>query len=235
MQLKTKLILLGMCLGGLVKADTIVLETSRAALGANDSVLWNQLGSDGSTINSSFSATSTGSVSVGGSFTAGTGELVMAGGPNWSPVTGAFNNNDFLVWAFTGNNGAGPLTLTFPSNFGAGMAIEDDCCGQFTAKVELFHGTTSLGFVTETSNSNGDAIYIGALDTTGPNVTKAVVSLTSVAVNGNNYSNNTGDFAIDKLDLVNVVQTGTPEPGTFGLLGSALIGFWALSRKAMRG
>ena len=235
----TKVILLGACLtSALARADVIMLETSSAALGANDSVSWGQLGADGAAIANPFSATSAASNAIGGSFATGSATgLVAEVGSSWGPASGAFANNDFLDWSFNNgtSNGIGPVTFTFPSGFGAGAAIQPDSPGQFTARIDLFNGGTLLGFVTETSDLAGDALYIGGLDTTGANVTKAVFSLTAVGSNPNNETNNLGDFAVDTLSLVNPVVTGIPEPGTFFLLGGALMGLhWRLRRRATR-
>jgi hypothetical protein len=46
----------------------------------------------------------------------------------------------------------------------------------------VFDGAILLGTVTESSDSNGDPIYIGAFDSTGTNITSAVLSLTDAAL-----------------------------------------------------
>jgi len=230
----SKLLLLGAVAGGLASADTIVLATTPTALGVDDTVLWDQLGSDGATISHSFSVLSGGAISVSGVFSMTTGEVAVVGpATTWGPASGAFNDNDALVWAFDGgaSNGSGPITFTFGTNVrGVGAAIQPDCCGTFTAQIQLYNGSTLLGSVTESSNANGDALYIGALDQTGPAVNKAVFSLTAVLNNSNNESNYTGDFAIDTLGLVSPA-TATPEPATFSLVVLSLAGLaWRPTR-----
>jgi hypothetical protein len=217
--------------------DTINLVTSPGALGANDSVLWSQLGADGITIAHSFSTTSVGGKTVTGSYAGTTGLVSVAcpSGPqcSWGPATG-ITGGDTLNWAFdpagnAGNGaGTGPITLNVPLGFGVGAIIAADVIGQqFTAKVELFNGATSLGFVTENSDASGDPIFIGARDVTAANVTKAVFSLTSITGGGD-----LGDFALDTLYLNNQVTTsGTPEPASALLIGGALL---ALGRKLRR-
>jgi hypothetical protein len=137
-------------------------------------------------------------------------------------VTGAFSNGDSLIWSFDsdGNAGTGPDAFSIPLGFGAGAAIQSDAIGQFTAKLELFNGTTSLGFVTVQSDVDGDPVFIGAVDTVAE-VTKAVFSLTAAQTSPNNSTNNLGDFALDTLFLTNAPDTGAsvPEPGTTLLLG----------------
>lgn len=208
----------------------ITLATSPGALGSNDSVTWGQLGADQAIIPNPFTATSSSaSNTITGSF-GGTTGIVMTAGSSWTPVTGAFSNGDILIWSFdnNANAGTGPDTFDFPLGFGAGAAIQADAPGQFTAKVELFSGSTSLGFVTLTSDPAGDAIFIGAVDSVAE-VTKAVFSLTAAQPSLNNSGNNLGDFALDTLFLANARGVGptVPEPSSILLLGfgGAILGF----------
>jgi hypothetical protein len=231
----SKLLLLGAVAGGLASADTIVLATTPTALGVDDTVLWDQLGTDGAIVPNSFSVLSGGAISVNGVFSTTTGEVATAG-VSWSPVSGAFNANDSLVWAFddTASNGSGPIAFTFGKNVaGVGAAIQPDSPGTFTAQIQLYNGNTLLGSVTRSSNANGDALYIGALDQTAADVTRAVFSLTAVQNNPNNESNNIGDFAIDTLGLVNPAAA-TPEPATFSLVVLSLAGLAWRPKRAKR-
>lgn len=216
---------LAMCLYGVIAhADTIVQQSTSAF--ANDFVTWAQLGSDGATIPHAFSAVSNHGDLVTGDFSTTTGLVAVVGG-SWGPPSGPFVLNDTVIWAYDNspsvNNGTGPVTFVFPSGYGAGAAVQADSPGAFTAKLELFNGTTSLGFVTQQSDAAGDAVYIAALDSTGPSVTSATFSLLS-GTNTNKESNYLGDFAIDTLALRNQGQAVAPEPGTVLLLGSALLG-----------
>ncbi len=214
--------------------DTIVFENSSAALGANDSVVWSQLGSDGTVIPHAYSAISVGGKPISGTY-AGTTGLVAVACPavpscSWGPVVG-IAAGDYLDWSFDGSSGlgTGPDTFTVPTGFGVGAIISADVQAgtMYTARLELFNGNTSLGFVTQSSDANGDAFFLGALDTTGPNVNKAVFSLT--AING---GGDLGDFALDTLSLKNQVVTGIPEPATCFLMGAALLAFgWKLKRR----
>jgi hypothetical protein len=198
-------------MAGASYADIITPEISAAALVPSDTVLWGQLGSDNTIVPQSFTATSTGSRSIGGSFSTSSGHVVYAG-TSWTPVTGAFANGDALVWANNGNGGTGPITLTFPTMSGVGAAIQSDAPGQFTAKLQLFAGSTALTAVTLTSDSAGDAIFIGALNNT-KDVTSAVFSLTSAV-------SDTADLAIDTLDLRSA--PAVPEPASVLLLATGL-------------
>jgi hypothetical protein len=231
-----KVILLGTCLLSAAAYGTGVISVanSPAAMGANDSVTWGQLGADGAMIANTFSATSVNLDSITGAFSATTGMVVTVGGSTWGPASGAFANGDALIWSFDSgtNDGTGPLSISFPTGYGAGAAIQADAVGQFTAQIQLYSGLTSLGTETVTSDANGDAIFIGAIDTL-PEVTSAVFSLTAEG-HGNDNANNLGDFTIDTLSLRNF-GLATPEPGSIFLLGGALaIAGYRLRRRAAR-
>src|SRR5262249_6644371 len=71
--------------------------------------------------------------------------------------------------------------------------------GQFTASLQVFNGATGLGTFTVNSDANGDPVYIGALDSTGANITSAVFSITSCAAV-------CSDFAIDTVSMVEPVM-----------------------------
>jgi hypothetical protein len=224
---KTSGLIITACfLGSAAYAGTLTLVTS-AGLGANDTVTWGQLGPDSTALGSSFSATSANSKSIGGSFSASTGSVVDVGA-SWGPASGAFVNGDAVIWANDGTNGTGPIALTFPSVFGAGAAIQADQPGQFTAQIQLYAGATSLGTESLTSDSTGDAIFIGALDTANE-VTKAVFSLTAVTA-GDSYGNALGDFAVDTLNLKES-GASTPEPGSVLMLVGGLAGLSLLRRR----
>jgi hypothetical protein len=243
MHLTIKLRLLGVAvLATACYGDTINIVTSAAAFtaaspGTNDSILWSQFGSDGTTIVHSFSGNTVGANPFTGSY-AGTTGLVSVACPHapqcsWGPVTN-IPAGDTLNWAFdpNGNNGngvgTGAITLNIPTGYGAGALFSADEQGAvFTAKVDLFNGGTELGFVTISSDANGDGIFLGALDATGANVTKAVFSLTATVRGGD-----LGDFAIDTVLLKNpTVTTGSPEPASLLLAGGALLALSLLKRR----
>jgi len=246
MQLTTKLRLLGgvavmatACYGDVINPVATAVAFQLSVPGTNDSILWSQFGSDGATIAHSFSGTTVSANSFTGSY-GGTTGLVSVACPHapqcsWGPVTN-IPGGDTLNWAFdpnaNGGNGAGtgPITLNFPTGYGAGALVSADEQGSiFTAHLELFNGLTDLGGVSVSSDANGDGIFIGALDATGANVTKAVFSLTATARGGD-----LGDFAIDTVLLKNpTVTTGSPEPASLFLAGGALLALgWKLKRRA---
>ena len=183
-------------LAGTAWADTLTLVTSPSAQGANDSLNWSQHGTDGKVLAASFS----GKTALGSTVTIGLAgansviSVVCAATPcSWTGL--GFTAGHSLLWTSDAlNGGNGPVTLTFPKGVsGLGALIQADLPGVFTAKIQVFNGTTSLGSVTLAS-STGNATYIGVLDQTGPNITSAVISLTTCATT-------CPDFAIDTVAI----------------------------------
>jgi hypothetical protein len=123
---------------------------------------------------------------------------------SWGNAT-VFNADDSLIWTSdTGNSGNGPVTLGFGSNVqGAGALIQADGPAQFTAQIQPFDGTTSLGGpFSVMSDANGDATFIGAMDTSAT-INKVVFSIT-------NCLGDCTDFAIDTVSLNVPAAAGTP-------------------------
>jgi Cep192 domain 4 len=191
------------------RADSVSGVTSLSALTANDSIDWLQLGADATTLTATPSFTSThgltGSVTLGGP-----NSLVAVVCPeplcSWNVAgTSGFAAGDSLIWtADTGNSGNGPLTLNFTSKnvAGAGAFIQADGPAQFTANIQAFDGVASLGSFPVVSDVNGDATFIGVLDSTAANITSVEFSITSC-------EGDCSDFAIDTVWL-NVPGGGTP-------------------------
>ena len=199
-------------------SDALIVVTSQAAQGPNDSVNWSQLGADGTTLGSGFNATSGKSVAVTGNL-AGPNSLasVVCAASSCSWTGTGFTAGDTLVWTSdAGNGGNGPLTLSFSRSVsGAGALIQADGPGQFTATIQAFNGTTSLGSFTVASNPNGDALYLGILDQTGPNITSVTFSLTSCM-------GVCTDFAVDTLNL-NVPSATFPLSVTLAGMGGGIV------------
>ena len=192
-----------------VLADSLTLVTSKTTQAGNDSINWSQLGADATSLTASFPATSTEGLSVTCGL-AGSGSLTSVVCPetpcSWAGVSSGMSPGDELIWtADTGNSGNGPLTLTFSSNIGGGGAfVQADGPGQFTVELQAYNGTTSLGSVSESSDTSGDPIYIGLKDTTGININELVFSITSVS------QGDPTDFAVDLVELNNTGPTPTP-------------------------
>ncbi len=78
---------------------------------------------------------------------------------------------------------------------GAGAFIQADDPLQFTAHIQAFNGSTSVGTATATSDPDGRALYVGVLDRSGTNISSIVLSLASTSVGV------TTDFVSDTLYL----------------------------------
>jgi hypothetical protein len=189
------------------RADSMLPVTTLAAQNANDFVQWSQLGADATVLGASFAATSVNGISITVTL-AGPNSLLAIECPatlcSWNGV--GFNAGDSLVWTSDlGNSGNGPLTLDVGTSVsGVGAFIQADGPSQFTAQVQVFHGGTSLGTFPVTSNTNGDAAYVGVIDQTGANISSAVFSVTSC-------EGACTDFAIDTVNL-KTSATATPTP-----------------------
>src|ERR1700719_1511497 len=118
------------------RADTMLSVKSVSAQSPNDSVNWSQLGSDATSLGSSFNVTSGGGLSVAASLS-GPGSLLSVACPaspcSWSGT--GFNADDSLIWTSgAGKSGNGPLTLNIGGSVsGIGALIEADGPSQFTA------------------------------------------------------------------------------------------------------
>jgi hypothetical protein len=184
----------------------LTLITNRAALGANMSVDWSTLGAPLLTnISSPFTL---GSVTV--SMPSGTFQKLDQGtGSNdWN---GNFSPGDHLLWT---NYYPGPMGIAFSTPaYGVGANVQENVFGYFTAKLEVFSGTTSLGFLSLAGNSNagndGSAIFLGVFSS---------VPFTSLK-----YSITTptgGNFVINQLG---VRTTPVPIPPSALLFGTGLL------------
>jgi hypothetical protein len=188
--------------------SALVQVNSLGALGENDSVSWAQLGVDATPLTATLNATSTGGIGVIGTLaTAGslTSMVCPATPCSWgTPGSGGFNAGDTVVWTSdTANGGNGPIKLTFSQSVrGAGALIQADGPAQFTAQIQAFNGTTQLNSFTETSDTNGDAVFLGALSDVAEvtAVTYSITACTGVCT----------DFALDTVYINDTPPSPTP-------------------------
>ena len=228
----TKIVMLGMLACSMSLYGSVTLQTSAAGLGANDSATFDALGPDGTTVANSFNLTTAANKNVAGTLTGNQGMLAVVGG-SWSGASGDFTGNESLLWAYDNtagvNAGSGPVSFSFPSVFGGGAAIQADDPGAFTASISVYDGGSLLASFTESSDANGDAIFIGALSTSA-DITRMVFDLTASS------AGDIHDFAIGTLSFQNAPSTGAPEPGVGFLAGilASLMLCWRFGGKAQR-
>jgi hypothetical protein len=167
---------------GVGRADTLKQVTSAASQGSNDSLSWTQKGADGTILPASFTANTAAANAVTVSLGAANSvvSVVCSASPcSWTGT--GFTAGHSLLWTSdAGNGGSGPVTLIFTKSVAAvGALIQADLPGAFTAQIQLFNGATALGSFTVASDTAGDPVYLGAIDQTAANITKATFSLTA--------------------------------------------------------
>nr|MBA3915055.1 hypothetical protein [Terriglobales bacterium] len=185
--------------GAALAADNVVLVTSQASQGSNDSASWSSAGKDGSVLGASFSLTSTNKMAITASLQGAnsvTSVVCPASSCSWTTSANGIKAGDTLLWTSdAGAGGNGPLTLNFATSVsGVGASLQADAPGPFTASLQVFNGATSLGSFTVKSDASGNPVYIGALDKTASKITSAVFSVTGCAAV-------CSDFAIDTLSM----------------------------------
>jgi hypothetical protein len=188
---------------------SVILVTLPAALGANDSIDWSQLGPSFTFLTSPQSVVSGGGLNASVSSSGGQFERRDQNngwGGNFAPGTP-------LLW----DREVGPeILVTFATPIsGAGAQIQADFFGPFTAQIIVNGG--ALGTFTENGTSNGNsdnsAIFIGALS--------SIADITTIQFDLTSASSEPNDFAIGPVAL-NTTGAAVPEPSSLVLLVTVL-------------
>jgi len=217
-------------LASFASADTFALLGSRAAQAPTDVFDWGQLGPEFTFNNSPsivFSAAGTNVALVGNND--GSQFISVTSGSGWN---GNFDYGENLIW--TGNSnfgfgGLGPFAMIFASPVASiGFGIQSDFYGQFTAAVDVYDSNLNYmgtGFWNGNSffSLAGDNLFVGFVDKTAPNIGAIVISTYA----GGSPADN--DFAIDAVSI----GYTTPEPSSFILLGSGLLGMAGVVRRKL--
>jgi hypothetical protein len=187
--------------------------TSRATLGASDTVDWLQVGVDGEGANSPFSATSTQGLPLTVSDGAGHNFFRYDEGIDWEGRFGGnFTIGDHLLY----NNAWGFISVSSSMPLAAiGTQIQSLGLGPFVARVTAYDsGANLLGSFTESGVSNqnkdGSAIFIGVENTLPTDTPIASVVYSLDSANGDGRA-----FAINQLSLLTQSPAqSVPEPPT---------------------
>lgn len=201
-----QLLVFALIAAGVVRADTLNKIVSISNQGWNDTLVWSQKGGDGTVLGSSFSAntSSSNAVTVGLSAPNSIISVVCSANPcSWT--TAGLTPGHSLLWTSdAGNGGTGPITLNFAKSIaGAGAYLQADAPGAYTAQIQVYNGSSSLGSYTLASDNAGDPMYLGVVDQTGANITKVVFSLTTC-------SGSCNDFALETV-VINEASGTAPK------------------------
>jgi hypothetical protein len=176
-----------------------------------DSISWSQFGGTFTNVANPASGTT----ALGGAFTVsnanGQGQIRQQGN-GWN---GDFPDNDILFW----NQGQGPTTISIPSASEVGAYVQSDVFGVSNIELSAYNGSTLLGTVTLTQDSEPNANHPTFL---GLSSTSAITSVVWTADSGN-------DMAIDTVQF-----NAVPEPMPMAALGLGVLGLGLARRRSKR-
>ncbi len=113
-----------------------------------------------------------------------------------------------------------PITVS-GSNNTVGFELEPDSFAAETVYASFYDGANLIGTIKLTPNGNAGALLFALEDTTAGGVINSVVINDTAS----------DDFAIAELRAGSGSSAATPEPGTFVLLGSGLLGVLGAIRR----
>ncbi|MFN8218672.1 MAG: PEP-CTERM sorting domain-containing protein [Fimbriimonadales bacterium] len=195
-----------------VSANALTLVTTRAGIGATDTIDWGQFGAAFTSLGTPINGvTSTYGLRFRASTTA---TAAFERRDQWTGGwAGNFTQGDELLWT----KSPGVTTIRFASYVQAvGANIQDDFFGPFTATIEAFDGFgVSMGSFQVNGNSNsnndGSAIFVG--------VASNAFNIAKITYQVQGASGALDDFAINEVAM----NACVPEPGTIAALGLGAI------------
>jgi hypothetical protein len=133
-----------------------------------------------------------------------------------------------------GDSLSSTLTIAFNSAFGAvdevSFPVFNGATSTESYVVDAYNGATLVGSQTLSNVPSNGSSGFGIIDVTAPVITEVTVAPTAL----NAGCCNGWDFSIDTVAVNEPVQATAPEPGTFLMLGPAVIGIWGWKRRARR-